>query len=85
MYPKSWAKLWCQNINKTISWTTDHRAPYMSQVFLTVESMQSLWSVKEQKDSKIEVSDRQKPGGNFSRGTKLAITELREKSGVSLE
>ena len=31
--------------------------------------------MKEQKDSKIEVSDRQKPGGNFSKESQLTYTE----------
>ena len=37
--------------------------------------MQRTRSVKEQKDSKIEVSDRQKPGGNFSKESQLTCTE----------
>ena len=37
--------------------------------------MQRTRSVKEQKDSKIEVSDRQKPGGNFSKESQLTYTE----------
>ena len=37
--------------------------------------MQRTRSVKEQKDSKIEVSHRQKPGGNFSKESQLTYTE----------